>query len=322
MERGSRLIRPHWVPSLRSALSATQTTFDDQSLTYEGATTMRPDAAFLKTVRPGGTTQGRFSRELFKTLVHYICWLCDDPRLLTQQKLNFILWYADRHLYFETGQSITGATYIKHQNGPRARAMAAVLDELQHEGGLVRRPASSWTEEQLFFALRRPALDAFNAAQISLIDAMTRGICHGEPLSAINQQAHDTVFRIAQLGEILPLFTVFAGRAGEIGPQEINWALRSMRAPDKPVVGADAGPVANGYRGAAIEGLFWHLNRDPAIGISVPGTELSWFIYKQAGFAPLAVPEITLLYRFDLGELIIGAMRCGEAELADDQNPE
>lgn len=283
---------------------------------------MRPDAASPKTVRLGETTQVRFSRESFKMLVHYICWICDDPRLLTQQKLNFIIWYADRHMYFETGQSITGATYIKHQNGPRARAMGAVLDELQREGGLARRPASSWTDEQLLFALRRPVLDGFNAAQISLVDTTTRGVCYGEPLSAINRQAHDTVFRIAQVGEILPFFTVFAGRAREIGPEEIHWALRAVRMANKAGVGVDPGTASNGYRTAAIEGLFWHLNRDPAIGISVPGTELSWFIYKQAGFPPLAVPELTLLYRFDLGELIVGAIHCSDVAsgFADDQD--
>ena len=73
-----------------------------------------------------------FNREKFKLLVHYICWRCsDDPSRLGAVKLNKTLWVADFTAYYEFGQAITGAGYVKRQHGPVPRVILPVLRELE-----------------------------------------------------------------------------------------------------------------------------------------------------------------------------------------------
>jgi hypothetical protein len=68
----------------------------------------------------------------------------------------------------------------------------------------------------------------------------------------------------------------------------------------------------------AVEALLWHLCRDPGLGASLPGTEASWFVYKQAGVAEAGVPEVAAVYRFELDELLPVAVRVGP----DPEDPE
>jgi hypothetical protein len=69
-----------------------------------------------------------------------------------------------------------------------------------------------------------------------------------------------------------------------------------------------------------IAALLWHLRREPAIGISLPASEGSWFVHKQAGIAEASIPEVTVIYRFELDELVPAAIRLGPVpdELDDD----
>jgi hypothetical protein len=64
----------------------------------------------------------------------------------------------------------------------------------------------------------------------------------------------------------------------------------------------------------AIDAALWHLQRDPSIGISLPSTMASWFIYKQAGLEHLAVPDVVIVYRFDVSEFLLESIRLGDVE--------
>src|SRR5687767_11549584 len=91
-------------------------------------------------------TRVKFDRDRFKSLVHYICWRCEDPRILGSVKLNKVLWYTDRIHYLRAGQPVTGATYVKQQSGPTARALSPVIAELEKEGAVATRERS-WSSD-------------------------------------------------------------------------------------------------------------------------------------------------------------------------------
>ena len=264
----------------------------------------------------------RFNRDRFRTLVHYVCWICEDPRTLGPHRLNRVLWYSDRSVYLESGRPITGATYIRQQAGPQARPLQPMLAELEKDGALARRLADRSGEFDLLFAIRRPDLSCFKADEISVVEAVTRVVCLDSRGSITHQAAHDRVWQAAQIGEVLPYFTVFAGRPGDILAADIDWAMRVLHPRD----GVTLAPPTNDLfqvtevanvkdrRKEAVDAALWHLHRDPTVGISLPGTRASWFIYKQAGLTHLAVPDVVIVYGFDVNEFLFEAMRLGNAE--------
>jgi hypothetical protein len=221
---------------------------------------------------------------------------------------------------WKSGRPITGATYVRQQGGPQARPLQPMLTELEKDGVIARRLAERSGEFDLLFAIRRPDLSHFRADEISVVEAVTRVVCLDSRGSIAHQAAHDRVWQSAQIGEVLPYFTVFAGRPGDILAADIDWAMRRLHpreggapaARNEPleVAGADS---ADRHR-EALDAALWHLNRDPSIGISLPATRASWFIYKQAGLSHLAVPDVVVVYGFDMDEFLLEAVRLGSAD--------
>jgi hypothetical protein len=270
----------------------------------------------------------RFNRDRFRALVHYVVWICEDPRSLGPHRLNRVLWYSDRNVYLESGRPITGATYIRQQGGPQARPLQPMLVELEKDGVIARRLADRSGEFDLLFAIRRPDLSHFKADEISVVEAVTRVVCLDSRGSIAHQAAHDRVWQAAQIGEVLPYFTVFAGRPGDILASDIDWGMRMLhpregRTPagtNEPPMMAGAGKLVDRHQ-EAVDAALWHLNRDPSIGISLPATRASWFIYKQAGLAHLAVPDVVVVYGFDVDEFMLETVRLGSADDDDECIP-
>lgn len=265
-------------------------------------------------------TRNRFNRERFKALVNYICWICDNPRALGQSLLGRVLWYSERNAFLETGRWISGATFVRQQAGPHPRPLEPTLQELEREGIIARRLSNDSSEFDLLFALKRPDLSQLQPAEISVVDAVVGVLCFESRGKIAHQAAHDRVWQAAQIGEPLPHFTVFAGRPGELLPVDINWATRVARASSgSESQSAAAELLAHENVGAgdirkveAVEAALWHLNHDPSIGTSLPTADASWFVYKQSRHQTLAVPEIAIVYRFDVNELLPEAMRFGD----------
>ena len=250
-------------------------------------------------------------------LVNYICWICNDPRALGPSRLGRVLWYSERNAYLETGRWISGATFVRQQAGPHPRALEPTLQELEREGVIARRLADEGSEFDFLFAIRRPDLSQLQPVEISIIDAVVGVICFQSQGRIALQAAHDRVWQAAQVGEQLPYFTVFAGRPGDILPVDIDWAARIARTYRGAELASKANELiapedidaADVRRLEAIEAALWHLNHDPSIGTSLPTSDASWFVYKQSRHQTLAVPEIAVVYRFDVNELMLEAVR-------------
>lgn len=268
----------------------------------------------------------RFNRERFRALVHYVCWVCDNPRTLGSKRLGRVLWYSERNVYLETGRWLSGATYVRQQGGPHPRPLEPMLQELEAVGAIARRLADRSDDFDLLFAVRRPDLSQFRPEEISIVEAVIRVVCLEARGVVAHQEAHDQVWQIARIGEPLPYYSVFAGRPGDILPADIDWAMRIARSPTSGE-SSDAInelaeqtnlKVADTLKLEAVEAALWHLNHDPSIGVSLPVSDASWFIYKQAQHQRLAVPEVVVVYRFDVEELLLESLRIGGAEDGDE----
>ena len=204
-----------------------------------------------------------FRRERFERLVQYVCWICEDPRALGLERLNRILWYVDRTVFLTRDRVATGATYVRHRGGPWAKPLELVLRDLERRGLVAQRPRVGDREPDLLVSLAKPDLAGFDAEEISLVEAMTRALCFDQRSTIAFRDAHDTILGAARLGEVIPYFTVFSGRPAETSGADLAWAIRESERRKAAKVPAPA-EAPTGRLRAAVDGLLWHLLRDPA----------------------------------------------------------
>ena len=69
----------------------------------------------------------------------------------------------------------------------------------------------------------------FTAHEISLIDALIETVCFRTAPSPVDITADDQVWKLAQIGETLPYYTVFAARPAEILKRDMDWAVERVR---------------------------------------------------------------------------------------------
>lgn len=165
-----------------------------------------------------------FNREKFKSLVLYACWKAGDTSRLGATKLNKILWFSDLMTYLNLDAPVTGARYIKRQFGPVPSNILPVMEELKAEGKLVVRDTEHFGKPKRdFFPMLYPALGDFSADEISIVDGVIDQICKNHTADSISRLTHNRAWELAEIGEELPMFTVFA-RRGEIDETDIQWA--------------------------------------------------------------------------------------------------
>lgn len=251
----------------------------------------------------------QFRPHHFTGMVHYCCWLCEDPRILDFAKLNWICWYSECHNYLLKRTSLTGATYRKFADGPIATPTTAAIMELEKAGALARRTASL-TGIDRYFAVTKPDLSMFDSDQVAMIDMIVRAVCFNIDATMLSRQNYDRIIQIARTGEEIPYFTVLAGRAGSPSESDIAWAISRVRDDLPPSARSDfdAPRVLDRNVHLACTALVWHLLREPEIGSALHLPKSSWFLYKQRGLRN-RVPDVTALYTFVMDELIIRGLR-------------
>jgi hypothetical protein len=172
------------------------------------------------------------SRDLkkLKALVHYVCSKCPDRNLLGATKLNKILWYADAISLQTRGISITKETYVKRQFGPVPKHVLQVIAKLEDEGAIaVKNTPFHNYEKREFVSLKKPNISMFTPDEISLIDDVIREICFNHTASSISLASHDRIWGLANIGDELPLETVFGSELDEITEADVKWANRALK---------------------------------------------------------------------------------------------
>lgn len=165
-----------------------------------------------------------YDGDKFKNLVHYVCSIAPNPKVLGATKLNKILWYSELNSFLSLGKPITGAKFVKRQFGPVAKATLPVLENLRSEGAIIIIDTEHFGKpKKEYISVRRPDLSSFTPEEISIITQVTEVICTRHTASSISLASHDDIWEMAEIGEDIPLSTVFAVR-GEVTEDDVAWA--------------------------------------------------------------------------------------------------
>lgn len=169
-----------------------------------------------------------FDMAKLKEAVHYICATCTATDRLGAVKLNKILYYSDMLHYAETGQSITGATYVKRQRGPVPKQVVPAIESLCSDSRLEVRNVS------VFDLVRRGSeaigvteIRQFSSDEIERINQMIRFVCD-HSANEISDISHTIVWEAADLGEELPYETFLVSYLGEVDDAAINRAVSAV----------------------------------------------------------------------------------------------
>jgi uncharacterized phage-associated protein len=172
-----------------------------------------------------------------KEAIHFVCSTCTAEDRLGATKLNKILYYADMINFAETGDSITGATYVKRQRGPVPREVLRALDDLKRARRLEVREVSvfDFTRRE-FEAIGDTNLTVFASSEIEIINRMVRVVC-SHSAEEISDISHTIVWQSADMGEILPYETFFVSYLGDITDEELQQAVLIVKGMEQNHVG-------------------------------------------------------------------------------------
>ena len=171
-----------------------------------------------------------FRQDKFAALVHYICWKCsDDPASLGAVKLNKILWFSEVIAFAERGASLTGARYVKEKFGPVPKVILPTLHRLESDGSLQIDEVEYYgRRKKQYVALVKPDQSMFNESEIATINKVIEAVTQGHTATSISDLTHDTVWKLADLQEDIPLHTVLASKLEVVTEQDMSRARQRM----------------------------------------------------------------------------------------------
>jgi len=170
-----------------------------------------------------------FNRDKFKALVHYICYQRSDaPSTLGAVKLNKIIWLSDMVGYYELGEPITGARYIKRRFGPVPQQIVPIVRELEDEGVLtVSEEQYRGRQKKVYTVHTAPNENLMSEDELQIVNGMINMVCDEHTAASISRGSHDEVWKASEDGEEIPYFTVFC-RRGVITSEEREWARTQL----------------------------------------------------------------------------------------------
>lgn len=157
-----------------------------------------------------------------KNLIHLVIWEAGARANFGATKLYKVAWFSDARQYVLSGQSITGAQYIREKHGPIPMDAMVVLNRLAREGAIERwrGPGNEWH----FRAVTHPDPNMFSAEELKQIRYWTNHIDKDHTAKSISDFSHDYGWEIAKMREPLPFFSVLAERMREPTDEEIERA--------------------------------------------------------------------------------------------------
>jgi len=176
------------------------------------------------------------NRQKLKALVHYVCHkLRRNPPKLGKTKLNKVLFYADFQSFLDTGESMTGETYVKFQHGPVSEHIQDVVTELEEEGALATRETKyHGYRKKEYIALEDPDLFLFTGEEISIADDVIDDVCRENTAASISEFSHNHIWEAAEIGEEIPYEAALVYQLGEIEPDDMAWAKEEIERRSDP----------------------------------------------------------------------------------------
>ena len=169
------------------------------------------------------------SFERLQALLHYVCDKAEDPSVLGRVKLNKVPWYADTIAFMIMGKSITGERYIKRQFGPVPAKFVPALRKLEEDGKIVKGKVTVFNLTKHEFTSRiTPDLSKFTADELQIINQAYEHVCLRNTGKSISNETHNHIWEHAEIGEEIPLETVFATQFAEITETDVDWAKQEL----------------------------------------------------------------------------------------------
>lgn len=160
-------------------------------------------------------------------VIHYIIdsfQQADSVSKLGKVKLAKILWFADREFMYEHHKSITGIDYVKLPNGPVPKKYDAILDEMKDNGVIHQYQIKKFDKtQQCFVSLKDPNLEVFNKEEIKVLDNVIYEL-KDKSASKLSNLTHDSLWKNREIGEIMPIESVFCRDITEPNEDDIAWA--------------------------------------------------------------------------------------------------
>lgn len=141
-----------------------------------------------------------------KEAVHFVCKkMALDPGKLGAIKLQKIIWYFDVRSYISTGQTATGATFIKGQYGPYTREISAVVRELVSADRLFTDTEEFFDTDKTRF-IGKGATDGtvFSDKERRWLDEISTDVCENHTAGSISDRTHGSIWRMAEYGAVIP----------------------------------------------------------------------------------------------------------------------
>jgi len=145
-------------------------------------------------------------------------------------KLNKILFFADFMCYGETGESVTGATYVHLDFGPVPREMPATLGALESGGKLKKQEKKvrgRYTQKRVV-ALAEPNLSVFTPEAKAFLDEAIERL---RRLNAteVSEWTHGlNPWNLTERGEDIPYSSVFVMKNLPAGRSGVAWAREEL----------------------------------------------------------------------------------------------
>ena len=164
-------------------------------------------------------------RQKLKALTHYVIWRAGHREGFGATKLNKVLWFADARSYMMYRHPITGATYVREKHGPVPKEIMSIRSELASEGRIAITTEPYYSGEiTRFKALEAPDVSIFSQEEMNLVDWWIKHVDEEHTAASVSELSHDRMWELAQLGEEIPLYAVFASRIRAPLGKELEWA--------------------------------------------------------------------------------------------------
>jgi hypothetical protein len=156
-----------------------------------------------------------FDDRKFHELIVYIARRLPPEAALGTTKLAKLLMHSDFTAYARTGQSITGATYVKQDHGHHPHELTMAEKDLEADEALTIEPVNYFGKRlRHVTALRNPDMSDFTEDELAVVEGAIRLYGH-ESASYLTWLSHqEPGWRLATDGEEIPYQTYFLSKEG------------------------------------------------------------------------------------------------------------
>jgi hypothetical protein len=150
----------------------------------------------------------------FSQLILFIAERCESDPTFSAIKLNKILFYSDFESYARFGTPITGVAYQKLPQGPAAKAMPRVLDEMQQDKliRIIKEAVRGAAVRERVVPIRPPADPIFDREQIDIVEQYIR-LFWKRSANWVSKYSHGMAWKLAEMNALIPYDAVFISDA-------------------------------------------------------------------------------------------------------------